>query len=256
MSGRQWRRLSERLAPAFRVLLPDFLGSGDNPAWPADAPFDFTMDVHAVAGVIAEQERPVHLVGHSYGGLIALTLARTMPSQVRSLAVYDPVAFGVLHDAADEGGLENLAQAGSHPVFTDETKGGTEDWLEVFIDYWNGPGSFRALPAASRDAFLRVGRKVYLEVRSLMADRTPRAAYAAVTAPALLLDGQHSPLAARRVIAHLSTAIPRATARTVEGAGHMGPITHASIVNEAIASHIEAVARASAEGRGAASPRR
>jgi pimeloyl-ACP methyl ester carboxylesterase len=240
MSGRQWRKLGDRLAPAYRVLLPDFLGSGENPLWPGETPFEYGMDVDAIGDVIAELGRPVHLVGHSYGGLVALTLARTRPSEVRSLAVYDPVAFGVLHDAADEGGLADLARPAANGAFVDDTTGGDEAWFEAFVDYWNGPGSWRALPPASRSAFLRVGRKVYLEVRSLLADRTPRAAYAAVTAPTLLLGGERSPLAARQVVSLLATAIPRATARFVEGAGHMGPISHAGAVNEAIAAHIAA----------------
>lgn len=31
MSGRQWRKLGEALAPTHRVLTPDFLGSGEHP---------------------------------------------------------------------------------------------------------------------------------------------------------------------------------------------------------------------------------
>ena len=44
---------------------------------------------------------PAHLVGHSYGAYVALLVARSVPSQVRSLALYEPVAFGVL-DAVED----------------------------------------------------------------------------------------------------------------------------------------------------------
>lgn len=98
MSSRQWRSLSERLAASHRVLAPDFLGSGKNPPWSDDVPFGYELDVALVAKALDALDAPVHLVGHSYGGLVALALARTLPHRVRSLAVYDPVAFGVLHD--------------------------------------------------------------------------------------------------------------------------------------------------------------
>ncbi|APR84678.1 alpha/beta superfamily hydrolase [Minicystis rosea] len=244
MSGRQWRRLGDALVSTHRVIAPDFLGSGDNPPWPDEAPFHFDMDVAAVAEILAAEAAPTHVVGHSYGGLVALTLARKHSALVRSVAVYDPVAFGVLYDAADAEGLEDLAHAGDDPVFTDDARGGSEAWLQAFVDYWNGPGAWKAMPQPSREGFLRVGRKVFYEVRSLLADRTTRAAYASLPMPFLLMRGERSPAAARRVIALLAGAIPGATLLTLAGAGHMGPISHAAAVNEAIVRHV-----AEADGR-------
>jgi len=238
MSSRQWRPLIRALEKTHRVIAPDFLGSGDNPPWPEDQEFGFEMDADAVARLLRDLAGPAHLVGHSYGGLVALTLARSQPRQVRSLTVYDPVAFGVLHAVGDPDGLADLARADDYPVFTDDARGGGEAWLEVFVDYWNGPGSWRALPDPTKQAFLRVGRKVYAEVRSLLRDRTGAAAYAGVTAPTLLLGGQRSPLAVRRVVELLAGSLPSATLRIVEGAGHMGPITHGDVVNRLVVEHI------------------
>jgi pimeloyl-ACP methyl ester carboxylesterase len=240
MSGRQWRRLVGLLAPSYRVVVPDLLGSGENPPWPDRTPFDFSLDVAALGELLDSLGAPAHLVGHSYGGLLALTLARQRPAAVRSLAVYDPVAFGVLHATPDEAGLDDLERARANPVFHDDARGGGEAWFEVFVDYWNGPGSWRVLPAAAQAAFLRVGRKVYLEVCSLLSDRTPPAAYARIRAPTLLLGGERSPVAARRVIAILAGAIPRARTRVLAGAGHMGPISHVAEVNALVAEHIAA----------------
>jgi pimeloyl-ACP methyl ester carboxylesterase len=241
MSGRQWRKLSERLASSHRVVAPDLLGSGDNPAWSAGAPFDFHLDVAAVAELLDALGPPAHVAGHSYGGLIALTLAREHPSAVRSLALYDPVAFGVLHATGDEQGLRDLDRVAANPVFLDDARGGQEEWFEAFVDYWNGPGSWRALPDAARASFLKVGRKVYGEVRSLMGDRTPPSAYAPVNVPTLLLGGERSPVAAQRVLVQLAAALPKARIQVIPKAGHMGPLTQAGEVNALVASHIDAV---------------
>ena len=204
------------------------------------APFDFRLDVAAVSEILNSLRVPTHLVGHSYGGLVALTLAREHPATVRSLSVYDPVAFGVLYATHDEVGLADLESPAVNPAFLDDSQGGGALWFELFVDYWNGPGTWRALPEPARASFLRVGRKVYLEARSLLADRTSPNAYGPITAPTLLLGGERSPVAARRVIAHLAAAVPRGHTRVVAGAGHMGPISHADEVNALIAEHIAA----------------
>jgi len=238
MSSRQWGRLAEVLGRTHEVIAPDLLGSGDNPPWPADQPFDLAQDVDEIEKRVKALGRRVHLVGHSYGGLLAITLARRDPSRVRSLCAYDPVAYGVLHAVNDAEGLADLERAGRNPVFLDFATGGDDAWFEVFVDYWNGPGAWRGMSASGREAFLRVGRKVFLEVWSLVHDRTPATAYAPIEAPVLLLGGATSPPAARRVVSILGEAFPNARVLTVPGAGHMGPLTHAAQVNDAIAAHI------------------
>ena len=238
MSSRQWRRLAERLGTSHRVVSPDFLGSGDNPPWPPEQPFDFHADVSEIRTILDAYGPAAHLVGHSYGGLVAATIARERPAEVRSLSLYDPVAFGILHDPPDDAGLADLDRAGNNPIFLDDSLGGSEPWFSVFVEFWNGPGSWAAMPAPAREAFLKVGRKVYYEVRSLMADHTPASAYAVVRAPTLLLTGERTPTAARKVIERLAAAL-KAQVEVVEGAGHMGPITHANAVNELVARHIE-----------------
>lgn len=238
MSSRQWRKLAERLATTHRVVAPDLLGSGENPPWPDDAPFHFDADSAELAAIIASIDAPVHLVGHSYGGLLALIQARTQPSTVRSLALFDPVAFGILQDEPD---AEQLV-ADAAPL-ADAPDGGTSAWFERFVDFWNGGGTWAAMPEQARAAFLRVGRKVYLEVASLLADRTAAPAYASITAPTLVITGERTPAAERRVVLRLSSAIANARMIDLAGAGHMGPITHAEPVNDAIAAHIASVDR-------------
>ncbi len=236
MSARQWRRLQDRLAPRFDVLAPDFLGSGDNPPWPAGEPFHFHQDVAQVEALLDALGAPAHLVGHSYGGLVALTVARRAPQRVRSLAVYDPVAFAVLEgdDAADV-----RADRAAADLLRDAADGGSATWMGAFIDYWSGAGTWGALPDESRAAFERVAPKVYLEVQSLLTDRTPLDAYRGLDLPALLLSGERTPRAAQRVTELLVSALPRATRAVIPGAGHMGPITHGEAVGAAIERHLD-----------------
>lgn len=236
MSGRQWRRLERTLRERhLRTIVPDLLGQGQSSPWPDERPFDFRHEVEALGPLLVSPNTPVHLVGHSYGGFIALLLALAHPASVATLSLYDPVAFGVLdpsREAAARADLDNLR--------FDPSPAARPAWLRGFVDYWNGEGSWERLRPETRDEFVRVGRVIHDGAESLTADRTPASAYAAIAAPTLLLSGATTPHGPRRVAELLAAAMPHATLRVIDGAGHMGPLTHADLVATAIAQHITA----------------
>jgi pimeloyl-ACP methyl ester carboxylesterase len=56
--------------------------------------------------------------------------------------------------------------------------------------------------------------------------------------PALIMRGEHAPIPTRAIAERLPMLLPAARLAIVEGAGHMGPLTHADKVNATIARHI------------------
>jgi pimeloyl-ACP methyl ester carboxylesterase len=241
MSGAQWKRTADALARGgARAVVPDLLGSGRSTPWPTDRPFRFLDDVEVIDRLLAKLGRPVHLVGHSYGGLIALQVALRQPERLRSLAVYDPVAFGVLQPERDADAIADLARLGFGWGATEPER---EAWLQSFVDYWGGEGSWSRLRDPARAEFARVGWIVHEGARSLVADVSPAGAYAALNAPVLLMTGEKTPLAARRVVAHLGEAIPGARVEQLFGAGHMGPLTHEKKFTDLVTAHVAAARR-------------
>ncbi len=78
--GRRWRTLATRHLPDFAVVAPDLLGHGRS-SW--SAPWTFDANVAALAGVVENQaDGPVVVVGHSFGGAVALHLAAARPDLV------------------------------------------------------------------------------------------------------------------------------------------------------------------------------
>ncbi len=240
MSSRQWRKLEGQLGAGLRLIAPDLLGYGASDAWPAEQRFHFLFDQLALERVLETLGEPVHLVGHSYGGLLALLIALHHPARVRSLSLFEPVSFGVLRSTGDDEALATLPSAADEEPWPD-TAEALEAWLEHFVDYWNGPGGWRAQSEALRESFRRAGIKMVGEVRSLGRDRTPHGVYRSLAMPVVLLGGERSTLAAKRVLAVLADEIQGAVRLEIAGAGHMGPLTHPAEVNAAI---LENVARA------------
>lgn len=82
--GRHFEQLAGRLQ-GYRILAPDLLGHGFSPYEP---PWD--LESHCGAVVETVGDSPAVLVGHSFGGRIALELAARAPKLVPKLVLLDP----------------------------------------------------------------------------------------------------------------------------------------------------------------------
>ncbi len=237
-SRRQWRGLTDRLAARYRVLAPDLYGYGETSPWPADRSFSVADECALIRALIDEAGEPVHLVGHSYGGALCLDVALELSGKIKSLALYEPVAFHLLRLHGDAAGWAEIGQLALRHI--DLVRDGElESCAEAFMDYWIGGAAWQGMPAEARAAVTATMPKIALEFRNCFESALRLDDYGQIAAPTLLLRGSDTTLAARRVTELLSDGLPNRAVVCVEGAGHMGPVTHAGLVNDAIADHLE-----------------
>ena len=97
-----------------------------------------------------------------------------------------------------------------------------------------GPWAWTAKPAALRSAIEAAVVNVQGWGRALLAEATPLGAFRSLEMPVLLMQGSETPSSARAVSELLARTLPRVETLVFEGVGHMGPITHAAQVDEAI----------------------
>ncbi len=239
-----WSRLLQEAPLRAPAILPVNLGYAPNAPLPRGQDFHWSEDVAHLRRQIPAEATQVHLVGHSYGGLLAFKLALALGERLASLWQYEPVLFGSLNrerasvDAATRKELEWLFD---HPWFLgDVERGGSADWQEIFIDYWNRPGAWQAMPAAARAAMLAVGWKMYQEVRATSGDVTPFSDYR-LHVPITLLLGAQSPAAPRAMAQALARVNPQTRIETLAGLGHMGPLLKPGALVESFRRHFEAV---------------
>lgn len=230
-----WRAYAASVAPDFELVTPALLGYPPAPALPPETEAG-TADVARVCELILSLPGRTHLVGHSYGGFVAASAALALPEKIASVALLEPVMFGALRLSADPEAAAELRWFDEHPWFLDERRGGTPEWLELFVDYWNGPGAWRALSPAQQAPFLAAGAKVFREVCSVSHDARPFADYR-LAAPLLLMRGGGSTVAARRIVDHLHAANPEARLVEVAAAGHLFPVTHRRAVVPELLAH-------------------
>src|SRR5262249_33037505 len=149
-SSAQWKPLMNRLAGRFRVLAVDLYGAGRSPAWTGARPLTLADEVALLEPVVAASGRRVHVIGHSYGGAVALTLALELPEWLASLVVFEPVLFSLLmaHDPEAPAAREIQAVRAETSAAVD--RGDLAAAGARFVDYWMGAGAWAGMPDARR----------------------------------------------------------------------------------------------------------
>ncbi len=222
-------RLATRLAtPGWRVVAPALDGYGGTVMQGGGD--TLTRNARMLAGLCATlAARRVLLVGHSMGGLVALTALRHGLA-VDAAVLCEPVAFGAL-DAQDpeQRAARDWDRAMAAGMAEHMAHGHVEDAVAGFIGAWSGQ-VWADMPAAVRAGLVAMGRRLAMDVGTVSLDMTPADAYAGITAPVLLLCGDASPPAARLICARLAGALPRARVAAVAAAGHMAPVAQPGLI--------------------------
>jgi pimeloyl-ACP methyl ester carboxylesterase len=158
--------------------------------------FSAERHVRAISTFIGDYGRPVHLVGHSRGGRLALAVAAQLPERIASLVLVEA-------GGARSPGFFTAAPVAQHPgpqidgmTLLDE--GDVEGALRNYIDTGQGEGAWDRSPAL----FKSLARDNVRTLYGMAADKThplSRDVALKVTAPTLLIEGTASPQTFARI---------------------------------------------------------
>ena len=237
-SHAQWRGLACDLARRCRVANFDLHGHGRSPDWPEEAGRTLLVDAQAVIARM-HAEPGIHLVAHSYGAAVALQIALRHPKWVKSLTLYEPVVFGMIQRLAPGDVALREIEAVAAGARERVARGELADGAGLFVDYWGGAGAWRGLDAAQQAVVMsRIGTVPH-HFDATFAATWGRETLSRLTMPTLLMHGSQTRASARRVADLLGALLPQVQRREIDGAGHLGPITHADVVNREIAAHLD-----------------
>lgn len=227
-SGRDWAAQVDHFARRHRVLRVDLRGHGRSER--GEGGYSIPQFARDVAVFVRKRGGcPVHLVGLSMGGMVALELAASAPRLLRSLVVVNSVADMRLHSWHDVWfyvsrrltvqmlGMRRVGQLLARKLFV---KPSQEDLRRKFVRRW-AQNDKRAY-LASVDAIMRWS----------VADRLGR-----IDVPTLLVssDEDYTPVAAKeRMVARM----PRADLAVVDDARHALPVERPEAFNAIVADFL------------------
>jgi pimeloyl-ACP methyl ester carboxylesterase len=239
-SAADWQQVATRLPASFHAVAADRPGYGSSPR-PAGG---FAANARAVLDDLdARGVQRAVLVGHSYGGGVALSAASLAPQRVEAVILLASVGPGCVNGwdrllAAPGAGplcalvawrltpwiararLAHIARRRRHPLQADE---------HVNWQVWGHVGPERR----------PLWRTFLTEQRALLRELSDLEGVAAsVRAPVLLLADPNDPLVPVDTALRLARTLPEARLQLVEGAGHHLPRRIPDVVVDAITAFL------------------
>lgn len=235
-SGANWGPVARALAASGGAAVDlrgfDMPGHGRSDDWQPgpDSPDYHTAVTRIAAAMI---ERPLDLIGHSFGATIALRIAVAAPEAIRSLTLIEPVLFAAAPSPVQDALNDRLAEL--------LAAGDADEATRAFLSVWGANGA-EALSPAARAA---MRRQIGLVAQTSGALREDHAnilrpgGLEAVGAPVLLIAGADSPPVIHAISGALAARLPDVGRASVPGAGHMLPLTHPQQVAGLIGVNLE-----------------
>jgi len=214
-NGDQTWAAQRPLADRFELAIPNRRGFPPHPD--VDA-VDFEDEATWLDGWITPA---THLVGHSYGGVIALYAAAWSADRVASLTVIEPPALGIVEDGRTD------AFVAQSEALWEQGPRDPEAFLRAFLEAVGSPAPATPSPALLQGA------------RTLMVERYPwtaRPPLGEITAPALVVSGAHS--SAFDAVCDVLEARLGAQRAVLPGRGHSPQLLGAPF-NDLLAAFVE-----------------
>lgn len=199
-SRQSWAGVVPLLKHRYRCISYDLRGHGASPVpAPPYALDDLVEDLEAVRRELGIAK--AHFMGHSLGGMIGPAYARRYPDRVLSLGLLSTAAFRTEEDSAKVKGVgAAMRQRGIAPV------------LETLRERWFTPEFAAARPdviARRLQQVIDTDAEVFLSVFDIYAETEMAPWLHEVTAPSLVLTGEHDGGCPPRLNELIAKRLPR-----------------------------------------------
>ena len=230
-----WRPVAALLHDRFRIAAVNPSGYGETEPFAGPLPMTIRDEAAAAAAVIRAElpggKARAHVVGHSYGGTVALVLALAWPELVGRLTLLEPAPYPLLREAGEIAFAEEI-EGRNRDFISAVRAGGIDDAaMEAYLDYFNDrPGYWRGLDADTRSRMLALPERLSVNLDAVGRLKLRPADLAAIAAPVTVIRGGATDPLHARLSELIAGAIPGTSMVDLPGAGHMMTLTHAPAI--------------------------
>lgn len=248
-TGAGWRPVMKALGGRFRFVTTSLLGYGDTAERRTESDASTLHEAEMLETVIERAGGKVHLVGHSFGGVVGLLVATRKRVPLASLTVFEAPLPALLRQCGEAQHYRAFVEM-TDTYFTG-WRSGDREAICTMIDFYGGLGTYASWPERVRAYAVATTPVNILDWACAYENLLSPELLATIDVPVSVAVGSASHPAICRANGLVATSIAGATFRTIGGAAHFMISTHPAQVAEAIAETVE---RAEASGCDPAAP--
>ncbi|WP_442578273.1 alpha/beta fold hydrolase [Mesorhizobium sp. ASY16-5R] len=235
-TGAAWRPVMKVLGGNFRFVTTSLLGYGATEERRSESDPSVLYEAEMLEAVVGRAGGNVHLVGHSFGGAVALIVAMRKRVKIASLTVLEaplPSLLRHCHEHAHYRAFREMTDA-----YFAAYRGGDGDAIRTMIDFYGGEGTFASWPEKVRAYAVETTPVNMLDWVCAYDHPLAPEMLAAIDIPVSVVVGGSSHPAICRANGFASASIGGATFKTIGGAAHFMISTHPAQVADLIAANV------------------
>jgi pimeloyl-ACP methyl ester carboxylesterase len=242
-TGAAWRPVVAAWDNRFRRVTTSLLGYGGTGERRTTADPSISHEAEMLESVIRRADGRVHLVGHSFGGLVALAVALRNRVPLASLAIIEAPAVELLRARKEDEHYRAFRQMTD--IYFAAFEDGNDQAIEAMVDFYGGAGTFAAWPPRVRAYAVETTPTNILDWASAYGFPLTAELLGQVEVQMLVIRGGESHPAMQCANRLVSECMSEANLATIEGAAHFMIATHANEVARLVAQHVHRAEAAS-----------
>jgi pimeloyl-ACP methyl ester carboxylesterase len=235
-TGAAWRPIVSHCEGRFRCITTSLPGYGGTAERRSAADAAIAHVALALEAVIRRAGRPAHLVGHSFGGLVALAVALGRSVPLASLSILEAPAAQLLQEVGEHAHYRAFRRMTE--AYFAAYAAGQADAIATMVDFYGGAGTFATWPPRVRAYAIETTAVNLRDWASAYGFRLTPALLASLELPVLIIRGGRSHAAVRRANELLARNCPGAALASIDGAAHFMISSHAREVAALLIEHI------------------
>jgi sigma-B regulation protein RsbQ len=233
-----WRLITPAFTPEYRVVLFDYVGSGQSDLSAYDPVRYGTLDGYAqdVLDICEALDlRDIVFVGHSVSSMIGVLAANRAPERFSRLIMVGP-SPRYINDAGYVGGFERADIEGLLDLMERNYLGWASYLAPVVMKNDGRP----ELTEELRESFCSTDPKIARRFAEATFFSDNRGDLAKVQVPSLIMQCAEDAIAPAEVGSYLHRSLPNSTLRLMKATGHCPHISHPEETIEAIKNYLTA----------------
>ena len=233
-----WQSIQKHLPQRYRFLSTSLCGYGETTETRTLFDNSINHEIEILSQITASIQKPVHLVGHSFGGLVSFAAILMGKLKVKSLTTFEanPITLLEEKNVLRFRKTRKISENFERQYFMRE-----KDAVKTIIDFWGGQGSFSSMPRVVQEYCRSTGFANVLDWRTALSFKTSSDDFRNWNTPCLIVRGELANDEMIEITDVLSKSIPDSQISVVTGANHFLISSHPAVCAHLLANFLQEI---------------